>query len=99
MLDTLGNYILQEINQRRDRQGIPPQFRVRILYFHCRGCKFNPWSGNYDPASCMVLPKEEKNRQMINDKCTRMSTRNTGEQCDRPEVSQRAAAVWRGKQR
>ena len=60
MLDTLGNYILQEINQRRDRQGIPPQFRVRILYFHCRGCKFNPWSGNYDPASCMVLPKEEK---------------------------------------
>ena len=27
--------------------------------FHCRGHGFNPWSGNYDPSSLNVRPKEK----------------------------------------
>ena len=39
---------------------------VRILHFHYRGYEFNPWSGNYDPVSCMVLPKQQsKNGEIL----------------------------------
>ena len=33
---------------------------VRTLYFHCQGRRFNPWSGNKDPASCLARPKKNK---------------------------------------
>ena len=29
---------------------------VRTLRFHCRGHRFHPRVGNYDPTSCMVWP-------------------------------------------
>ena len=30
------------------------------LCFHCRGCRFRPWLGNYDVANCMVWhPQKE----------------------------------------
>ena len=29
---------------------------VRTLCFHCWGCRFHPWSGNYDPASRGARP-------------------------------------------
>ena len=33
---------------------------VKTLCFHCRGLRFNPWSGNYDAAYCTVQPKNKK---------------------------------------
>ena len=32
---------------------------VETPYFHCRGQKFDPWSGNWDPKSCVVLQKKK----------------------------------------
>ena len=29
---------------------------VGTLCFHSQGCGFNPWSGNYNPASCAAWP-------------------------------------------
>ena len=39
---------------------------VRTLRFHCGGRKFNPRSGNEDPASHMVWPKKKKKREKRN---------------------------------
>lgn len=33
---------------------------VRTLRFHCRGHKFNPWSGSLDPAGHAAQPKKKK---------------------------------------
>lgn len=33
---------------------------VRPPGFHCQGCRFNPWLGNYHPESHVVQPKEKK---------------------------------------
>ena len=30
---------------------------VNTPCFQCMGHGFNPWSGNYDPARCVVWPK------------------------------------------
>jgi len=35
----------------------PGDLAVKTLCSHCKGCRFNPWSGNYDPPCCVVLPK------------------------------------------
>ena len=48
---------------------LPGGLVVRIWYFHHRGwasapvaaeAGLGPWSGSWNPASCMVLPKEKK---------------------------------------
>ena len=33
---------------------------VRTPGFHCLGCRFSPWLGNWDLASCMAQPKRKK---------------------------------------
>ena len=33
---------------------------VEILSFHCRGHRFDPWSGNQDPACYLAKPKKKK---------------------------------------
>ena len=38
---------------------------VRTPHFHGQGCGFNPWSGNWDPASHALQPKKKKNRKPI----------------------------------
>ena len=50
--------------------GIPPkQFPFwnfpggpvgKTLHFNCRGHKFNPWSGNWDPTCCMVAKTKKQ---------------------------------------
>ena len=37
---------------------------VRILCFHCRGHKFNPWSGN--SSNLCVMAKKKKRMMIIN---------------------------------
>ena len=39
----------------RDFPGDPV---VKTPCFHCKRCRFNSWSGNYDPACCMAWPKK-----------------------------------------
>ena len=36
----------------------PDSPRVRTPHSHCRGPWFNPWSGNRDPASCILRSKK-----------------------------------------
>ena len=36
---------------------------VKTLCFHCRGRRFDPWSGNYDPLSFTVRLKERKGKK------------------------------------
>ena len=33
---------------------------VKTLHFHCRGHRFDPWSGNYDPTCWVAWPKINK---------------------------------------
>ena len=42
-------------NCLRDFPGCPV---VKALNFHCRGCGFEPWSGNKYPTCCVSRPKE-----------------------------------------
>ena len=46
---------------------------VRTPCFHCRGCKFNPWSGNWDLTSHMARPKKRKERKTAADNRNRCS--------------------------
>ena len=44
---------------------------VRTLCFHGRGPGFNPWSGNWDPTSCIVQvppPPQKKREHMRGDR-------------------------------
>ena len=36
---------------------------VKTLWFHCRECGFDPWSGNYDPSCHAVRPKKKRKRE------------------------------------
>ena len=36
---------------------------IRTPYFHCRGHRFDPWSGNQEPMNCVAWPKKEKKRR------------------------------------
>ena len=38
---------------------------IKTLGFHCRGCGFNPWLGNYDPTRCRMQPKKKKRKKEI----------------------------------
>ena len=33
---------------------------VKTPNFHCKGDRFNPWSGNEDPMCHVVQPKEKE---------------------------------------
>ena len=45
---------------------------VRTLHFHCRGHGFDPWLGNYDPASYVAQPKKkEKGKETMQLKSSR----------------------------
>ena len=33
---------------------------VKTLHFHCRGHRFDPWSGDCDPICCTLWPKTKK---------------------------------------
>ena len=44
-------------------QGLPGSPMVKTPHFHCRGRRFNPWSGNKDPACCTVRPKIFKKKK------------------------------------
>ena len=33
---------------------------VKASHFHCSGCGFDPFSGNYDPTCCGARPKKKK---------------------------------------
>ena len=35
---------------------------IRTLYSHCRGCGFNPWSGNYDRSSHEARQKKKRGK-------------------------------------
>ena len=57
---------------RRVRPGeFPGGPVVRTLFFHCPGPRFNPWPGNYDPASHMKQPKKRE-RDRNHSPCTGM---------------------------
>ena len=38
----------------------PEGLVVKTPCCQCRGCRFNFWSGNYDPTCCAVWPKNKK---------------------------------------
>ena len=38
----------------------PGASMVRTLYFHCRGHRFDPWSGNYNKIPHASVKKQEK---------------------------------------
>ena len=40
-------------------RGLPSSPVCKIPYFHCRGHRFDLWSGNEDPACCIVQSKRE----------------------------------------
>ena len=42
-------------------RGFPGDPEVMTLSFHCKGCGFNPWSGNVDPA-CLSGQTETKKK-------------------------------------
>ena len=50
----------------RDFSGGPV---VKTLCFHCRGCGFDPWSGNWDPACCTAQPKRKRKKSSQQKKC------------------------------
>ena len=35
---------------------------VKTPHCQCRGCRFNPWSGVYDPTCHAAQPKDKKNK-------------------------------------
>ena len=39
-------------------RGLPWRFSVKPLHFQCRGCGFEPWSGNDDPICHRVCQKK-----------------------------------------
>ena len=45
----------------RDFPGSPV---VKTSWFHYRGHRFNPWSGNWDPAYCTVQPRLKKKKKV-----------------------------------
>ena len=50
------------VNPRRIKipRVFPGRPVVKIPHFHCKGCGFNPWSGNSGPACHMAWAKKEK---------------------------------------
>ena len=42
---------------------------VRTLSFHCRGHRFDPWSGNEDPSCCVARPNEKKALGYMEEEC------------------------------
>ena len=54
--------IHQKLQVRGEFPGGPV---VRTLCFHCWGPGFNPWSGSWDLASCVVRPKKKNYKCMI----------------------------------
>ena len=48
-----------KMNQLAELPGGPV---VKTPCFHCRGHRFNPWSGNYDPACPKARPKKRKKK-------------------------------------
>lgn len=40
-------------------RNFPSGTEVKTLQFQCRGCQFNPWMGNYDPAFHATQPKNK----------------------------------------
>ena len=53
-----------EIYQKINAREFPGGPGVRTQHFHCCGPRFDPWSGNWDSASCTARPK--KKRYMLN---------------------------------
>ena len=51
---------------KKPPQDFPGSPVVRTQHFHCRGPGFNPWSGNWDPASLAAWPKKKKRRNHPN---------------------------------
>ena len=45
---------------------------VTTLCFHCRRHGLNPWSGNWDPASCKAQPKKKKEDRVTPGSCVRL---------------------------
>ena len=43
-------------------QGFLGSPMVKTLCFHCRGLRFKPWRGNWDPACHAAWPKERKKK-------------------------------------
>ena len=41
---------------------------VKTSYFQCRGCRFNPWLGNQDPACCILEPKIKGTKKKKNER-------------------------------
>ena len=60
MLTTL---LLVRANIWKQRQ-LPGGPVVRTPGFHCRGCRFDIWSGNQDLASCVAKPKNRKGKKV-----------------------------------
>ena len=44
------------------QQDFPGGLEVKTPHRHCRGCGFDPWSGNLGPTYCGVWPKKESSR-------------------------------------
>ena len=38
---------------------------VRTPCFHCQGPRFDPWSGNQDPANHMACPKQKEKQKLF----------------------------------
>ena len=41
-----------EFYKETNKVDFPGGPMVETLHVHCRGCRFNPWSWNWDPTSC-----------------------------------------------
>ena len=46
-------------------RGLPSSPVDKIPYFHCRGHRFDLWSGNEDPACCIVQSKRETKNHSV----------------------------------
>ena len=44
---------------KQHQRGLPWGPGVKTSHFHCRRCRFHPWSGNYDPTWHSPQPKKK----------------------------------------
>ena len=51
---------LKWLSSKKKSREFPGSLMVRTLGFHCHGLGFNPWLGNWDPASCKANNNNNK---------------------------------------
>ena len=54
----------KEFFKNEDSLGFPSSPVVKTPCFQCRGCRFDPWSGNSDPTHLKVQSKKKRKKEI-----------------------------------